>query len=42
MDNFAEDLGADQGSAIVGDSGYAPAIPSITCSLHGDVRPIAI
>jgi hypothetical protein len=36
MDYFAED------SAIVGDSEYAPAIPSITCSLHGDVRPIAI
>jgi hypothetical protein len=42
MDYFAEDLGAGQGgggqsSAIVGDSGYAPAI-----QLHGDVRPIAI
>ena len=42
MDYFAEDLGGGQSSAIVGDSGYAPAIPSITCSLHRDVRPIAI
>ena len=47
MDYFAEELGAaqekggGQSSTIVGDSGYASAIPSITCSLHGDVRPKA-
>ena len=44
MDYFAEELGMarEKGEGqSSGDSGCASAIPSITCSLHGDVRPKA-